>query len=320
MKLLRNVQLAAWLAPCAAAAMAVTMACSPDSTPETTTPVSIAAANAVPALTAAQQARLAAARASTRWVGDAHHAGMQVVIASIKQHRAAKRRLPAKGSAEYCAIMEKVGDAALEVLDRHRNVTRATAERLARVRQENELTRCFSPLAIFGSPAAPAFAHATAMQEYDPEVTGAYEQYLDPMDYAVRSTDGSVRAVRSALEGVLAQAVAGGIPEGDLLALTSFAGLVESSAVEWNAFDWSGISGGGGSDGGGDYQMSVFALTHWDDRPLKVIGADAVGCFSTVKGWGALKALLIGPAWAALAAECGVRGAIASGAAIIGML
>ena len=271
------------------------------------------------ALNDEQRIRLETAHARTRWAGEAHDAAMDVVVAAIVEHKNAKRKAPKRGSAAYCAILERAGDAALTVIDRNRGVHRPASARLAVVRQDPILSQCARSLSVFKLETGLNTSASLAAQEYDPEVSGAYEFYLDPMDVAVQGSDGSTRNIQSRLNSVLSQAVSDGIPEGDLLALTAFAGVAVSSAVEWNAFDWSTV---GGADSCGKtegcQEMSVFPLR--DSRPLKVITADAVGCFSTVKGWGALKALLVGPAWAALAGECGLRAAIGSGAAIMAMM
>lgn len=295
-------------------------ACSQDATPATTSPMAAQrATTSIVAPTDAQRLeRLAQARARARWVGDAHHAAMQVVIRDLSRYKRARKRIPRIGSAEYCATMERAGDAALEVLDAHRGIQRDRGQRLARMRSEPQLAGCSPTLSIFhvGAPAP-----LLRFQEGEPEVTGAYEHYLDPMYYAVQGTNGSVAAVSQAVSGVLGGAVSDGIPEGDLLALAAFAGLVESSAVEWNSFDWSIADGSGDAESGDQtgstsYEMSIFRLREFDKRVLGVVVADAAGCISTVKGWGALKALLVGPAWVALAGECGLRATLASGMAI----
>lgn len=298
-------------------------ACSRDMDP--TTPVGVRVApDAVQALSAGDRGRLQALKARTHWAGDSHHEAMQVVIASVVEHRKARRPLPKAGSAEHCAILERAGSAALRVLDRHRGISRSDAGRLALVRRDQDLTACGRGMTVFGAPAAGLLA-ASVATEYDPEVTGAYEAYLDPMDAVVQASGGSAGTIASGLDAVLAQAIADGVPEGDLLALSSFAGVAVSSAHEWNAFDWAGLGGGDGSctqteSGCYSAEMSVFAVDDWDSRPIKVIAADAAACFSTVKGWGALKALLVGPAWSALAAECGLRAAVGSGGALIAMI
>ena len=301
-----------------ASSSALMISCSQDSAPAATQPLVFRdEASALQQLTGEQRARLANARARTRWVGDAHHRAMEIVIAAVDRYRRAKKRVPRRGSVEYCAILEQAGSVALRVIDSHRGTTRSNAEHAIRLNQDPELAGCANTLSVLKAPGAP-MSRTASSQSTDPEVTGAYEEYLDPMDAAVWGSDGSVRSVTSRLDEVLAQAISRDIPEGDLLALAAFAGLIESSAIEWNAYEWP-PSGGAGS-GSDDAQMSVFAVRRWDSRPLKVIGADAGGCLSTVKGWGALKALLVGPAWAALAGECGLRAALASGGALLALM
>lgn len=320
MQFQQSLRLAARLAPpVALVGLTIAVSCSRDSYLDPTAPShSVVGTADARALTTEHRDRLNAAKARTRWVGDAHHAGMQVIIKNIAQHRKAKRALPKRGSTEYCAIIERVGDATVEVLDQHRGVHRSQSERVAFVRQDRSVARCSGTLAVFGLPRSTSPVSLLTAQASDPEVTGAYEDYLDPMDAAVQGSNGSVVNVQARLDAVLAQAVSAGIPEGDLLALTSFAGLAVSSAEEWNTFDWSGLGGGNTTDGG--YTMSVFALGRRDDRALGVIGADVGACLSSVKGWRALKLLLVGPAWGALAGECGLRAAIGSGGAILAMM
>jgi hypothetical protein len=239
---------------------------------------------------------------------------MQVIIKSFVEHRKSKRPLPKRGTTEYCAVMEDAADAALSVLNGARGLRDGRSERLAQVRQDPNLAPCTKGLSVFGFGTAPLTAATPIRQASEPEVTGAYELYLDPMDAAIQGSDGSVASVQSRVDAVLAQAVSASIPDGDLLALASFASLVQSSAAEWNAFDW----GGGGSGCGtsdGCYLMSVFRFRA-GDKVRNVLGADLAGCLAGVKGWGALRLLLFAPAWEALAGACGVRGTIASGVAL----
>lgn len=300
-----------------AALSAIVVSCSTEGPDQITTPAALRAfPRATRALTAPEEQRIASARARTRWVGASHHVAMQVVIAAIHEHGTAARRVLRPGSAQYCEILNNAGAAALHVIDQAAGGIPDRAQRLARARRDPALSSCAATLSVFGA-AMPAPARTA--QEADPEVTGAYEQYLDPMSYAVTTSDGSVSGVTTAVQNVLAQSVIDGVPEGDLLALAAFAGLIESSAAEWNAYPWPSTGSGSGSSSG-EYALSVFSVREMDDRVLKVVGADAIGCLSTVKGWGALKALLVGPAWAALAAECGLRAAFASGGAVLGML
>lgn len=295
-------------------------ACTSDTAQGPTTPdLAVSFDGTGPKLTSDQQHRLDAAKARAGWAGEAHHAGMQVIVESVRQHRRGKRPLPRAGSAEHCALLERAGGATLAVLDINRGITRSQAERIAHLRRDPILANCSRSLSVFALR-SPSVFPAPVAQEYDPEVTGAYEAYLDPMDVAVQGSDGSVRSVRTRVDAVLAQAISDGIPEGDLLALASFAGVAESSAVEWNAFDWAALGADSCVSGDECLQMSVFGARRADNRVLKIVGIDALGCLSTVKGWGALKALLIGPAWAALAGECGLRAAFASGGALVAML
>jgi hypothetical protein len=315
-----RLQLAAYLAPpLAILVVVVAISCTRDSIPSpTATSVDVAANRALPGLNAKQLDRLNGSKARTRWVGDAHHAAMQVVIAEIVKHKKAKRSLPKKGSAEYCAILENAGDAALSVIDSHRGLNRGRAERAAQIRQQGTLAECFGGLSVFGpSPSTYWPPARMTFQDSDPEVTGAYELYLTPMDAAVRQSDGSVYSVQTGLDAVLVNALSAGIPDGDLLALTSFANLAVSSAVEWNDFDWS-IANERTCTTGCD-AMSVFGTTQSGGQILSLIGIDGLGCFSTVTGWGALKALLGAPAWVALAGQCGFRGALASAGGLMAM-
>lgn len=294
--------------PVAVSALALTISCATDSEPHLTSPMrSVSQRAVVRALTADQQARLEAARARTKWVGDAHHAGMQVIIRRVADLRRAKRPLPKKGTVEYCRLLQQAGEAALAVLDSSRGIGRGESERMERIRRDPDLVLCTHGMALFGLTSPPVLSASSVRQGDEPEVTGAYETYLDPMQAAVENSDASVAGVRAGVSAILAEAVSAGIPQGDLLALSSFAGLIESSAAEWNSW-----GGGGGGCVDGCWAMSVFPHRGggWIGA---IIAGDAIGCLSTVKGWGAMKLLLFGVAWEALAGECGVRAALASG-------
>jgi hypothetical protein len=311
-----------WLAAVGALPLAVlaVFACS-DWSRDLTQPITSLGRSHV--LNSAQQERLHVAKQYSQWAGQAHHEAMQVIIRDIAKRKRSRRVMPRKGSAEYCALLEEAGDSAIAIIDRHRKLHRDHIDRVMRVRQDPALAQCERSLAVFGvALRSVATSHQTS--ESEPEVTGSYEYYLDPMEEGVRNSTGTVASVQAAVDGVLANAVSAGIPDGDLLALTSFAGLIVSSAAEWNAFDWAQFGGSGNdstcSVAGGCAAMSVFSRRGVGEKILKVIGVDAIGCLSTVKGWGALKALLVGPAWPALAGECGIRAALASAGAIIGML
>jgi hypothetical protein len=268
-------------------------------------------------LTLSQAQRLRSARAQTRWVGDAHHEAMKVVITHIAASKQAKRLLPSQGSASYCALLEQVGLVALRELARN-SANISKSDHRARIRA-TLATECPSqPSSV--APAPTPFRSASWTQAEDTEVTGAYEGYLPAMEEAVLGSDGSVFNVRNRLEAVLVGAVLANIAESDLLALSSFAGLIESSAEEWNAFDWSAYEGG---DCAFAKECPVAMSPHalgFGKKVLGVVAADAMGCLSTVKSWSALKLLLGTAVPSALAGECGVRGALASGGAVIAML
>src|SRR5256885_10076379 len=129
MQLRKRMRLAACVAlPLAGIIVAVTISCSRDSEP--TLPASSTFRRYAPRpLKARERERLSAAKAQTRWAGDAHHAAMDVVIKSLAKYRAAKRTIPRKGTPEYCAILERAGDVALSILDEHRGISRKQGER-----------------------------------------------------------------------------------------------------------------------------------------------------------------------------------------------
>lgn len=306
-------------APCAALAVALLASCSSES--------SVSAVSSPPlrrvtpervALTSAQQQRLAFAKDRAKWVGEAHHAAMQLVIADVQQRRREKRSIPREGSADYCRLMYGVGERALAVIDPHRGVRRSEKERNALIRQEAALSTCSRDLMVFKAPSISVSGHFLP-QEAEPEVFGVYEEYIAPLESVLGYSNGNAQTISTGVDNVLARAVVDGIPEGDLLALASFASLITSSAAEWNAFDWPRY-GGSRDTASAVLEMAVFSLPAWDDRPLAIIGADVGGCLSTVKGWSALRLLLASPAWKALAGMCGFRGAFASTAALLAMI
>lgn len=261
--------------------------------------------------------RANAAKKAMTWVGAAHHQGMSVVIASAQAAKLAGKARPRPGSAAYCRLLEQVGEVTLRDIDRAQQAVRPADERTAHVRSLPELATCLPVLSAFGT--ASASRGVFTRQESEPEITGAYEPYVVPMEDAVNYSNGSVASVQAATDQVLVAASAAGLPEGDLQALAAMAVLAVSSASEWNGFDFTTV---GGNDACTDIscnQMSLFPRTEIDGRVLKLVGADAGGCFAAVKSWGALRILLATPAAKALAGYCGVRAAIASGAAFMAM-
>ena len=300
----------------AALATAAATACSPDSTSPLSGPALVSTnSSAMRTLTPEQQGRLEAARERSRWVGNAHHAAMQVVIKNITEHRRSKRPLAKKGTHEFCALMEEAGETALAALDAGSGFNRSQSDRRAEVRRDPGLAACKRGLSVFGLAATPVFAPSAMQWPSEAEVTGAFELYLDPLEAAVQEGDGSVADMQVRVQAVVAQAASTAIPAGDLLVLAATAGLIESSAAEWNAFDWSNVSVGGCSSSDGCYAMSVFPFQA-GDKIRKIISADVAGCLAGLRSWGALRTLLLLPAWEALAGACGLRAAIASGVAI----
>ena len=298
-----------------ALATAAATACSPDSPAQLTSPSRGAKSNrSLSTLTAEQRHRVAQARARSRWVGDAHHAGMQVVIRRMREQRKSKRPVPKQVTREFCDIMQEAGATALSALDAARGWNRSQSDRHAEVRRDPGLARCTTGLSVFGL-ASPELVTSAVSRPSEAEVTGSFELYLDALEAAVNESDGSVADVQSRVEAVVAQAAAGAIADGDLLVLAASAGLIESSAAEWNAFDWGSASSGGCSALEGCYTMSVFPFQA-GDKIRKVIGADVAGCLAGLRSWGALRTLLMLPAWEAIVGVCGLRAAIASGVAI----
>jgi hypothetical protein len=306
------------LAPCAALAVALLASCTSDSSVSSVSSPPLRGVDRVRvALTVEQQQRLASAKDRAKWVGESHHAAMHFAIADVQQRRREKRSIPREGSAGYCRLMYGVGERALAVIDPHLGVRRSDQERQALIRQDAAFSKCSRDLMVFRAPNTSVRGYHLA-QEAEPEVFGVYEEYIAPLESTVSYSNGNAQTISDGVDHVLATAVANGIPEGDLLVLASFASLINSSAAEWNAFDWPKY--GGSRDTAAVPEMAVFPLPAWDDRPLAIIGADVGGCLTTVKGLSALRLLLAGPAWKALAGICGFRGAFASTSALLAMI
>lgn len=271
-------------------------------------------------LNAEQAARLVRVREKARWVGDAHHAAMMVLFDDAQARRREKRPTPKAWSAEYCGLMIRSGKEALKHLDKARPTARSAQEQMTQLRTIPELQRCFDDPGNGVATNHIQLATQQITEDHEPEVSGAYEGYLDLIESQVRSTDWSVTAIRNAVNDVLATAAADGIPEGDLLALATFADFSESSATEWHSYNWNALIGSGSTCSGDRCLMSFLRRTSLSSNVGKVIGADIAGCLASVKTWSALKALLYMPAWKALGGYCGVRGAIGSGIAIVALM
>jgi hypothetical protein len=262
---------------------------------------------------------LTRARERVRWVGESHRSAMAVVHQEVTARRAAKQPLPKKGSAEYCKLLERVGRAGIAIADRGRGLTRTPFAQTVELQAIPEIERCARKMSIFHRTTALPPAQQITELDYEPLVSGAYESYLDLMEAQVNASNGSAAGVSAAVNNVLASALSDGVPEGDFLALASFAELAESSAIEWNSYNWS--SSGSGSCATGDRcLMSLFGRKTVRGKIGAVIAADVGGCLSNVRGWSGLRTTLMLPAWKALAARCGVRGGLASGAAILAFI
>jgi hypothetical protein len=271
-------------------------------------------------LNKSQAAAVARAREKVRWVGESHRAAMAVILEDAASRRATKRQRPTIGSPEYCQLLEKAGRAAIASVDRERGKSRPDRELSNDLRTIPELQSCYYGSSNFDP--ATRLANWPSAQENEPEVTGAYEPYVDLLDAEIRATNWSVAAVSSAVNDVLATAIADQLPEGDLLALASFGDLGLSSAVEWNSYNWPSSTGeSGGSDCAGTRCLiSLFKRGSMRGKVGTIVGADVGGCLSGVKSWPKLSALLVTPAWKAVAGVCGVRGAIGSGAAFLALM
>lgn len=267
-------------------------------------------------LSVSQTATLARARDRVRWVGEAHRSAMNVVHVEVAARRSLKKPMPQKGSPDYCNLLDKVGRAAIAVTDRGRGITRTTFAQTVELKAVPEIERCSRKMSIFSRARPPLLAQQITEDTFEPEVTGAYESYLDLMEAQVNASDWSVAGVSAAANNVLASALGDGIPEGDFLALASFAELAESSAIEWNSYNW-GSSGTGSCGTTERCLMSLFGRRTARGRIGAVIAADIGGCLAHVRGWSALRTALMAPAWKALAGRCGVRGGLASGAIIL---
>jgi hypothetical protein len=310
-----------------AAVLLVTLgsiACSDQATAPPTAVHSTAELAAVRTVTPDQQARIDRAMEQMRWVGEAHDEGMAVARRHIMASRTGRGR-PAKLDARAkCRAMEEASDVALTVIDRATGRNRSRAERALQIRSAPELQRCTALLSV--SSAATGITSAPEAASSD-EVTGAYEPYAEQMNNAVLASGGSVAGVQAAVNSVMAQAAAAGIPDADLQAVAAIGNLALASAIEWNAFDWTAVGG----DGRGDctlsascdpLAMSMFSAASdgLGRRIARVVGADVGGCFSTVRNWGALRILLGTAAPQALAGACGFLGAAASIAVLYAMI
>ncbi len=262
---------------------------------------------------------LTRARERVRWVGEAHRSAMTVVHHEVTARRATKKPLPRKGSADYCNLLERVGRAGITVTDRGRGITRTPYAQTVELQAIPEIERCSRKMSIFSKTTPLLSAQQITEEGLEPTVTGVYESYLDLMEAQVNASDWSVSGVNAAVNNVLASALSDGVPEGDFLALASFAELAESSAIEWNSYNW-GSSGSGSCGSTDKCLMSLFARSSVRGRVGAVIAADIGGCLSNVRGWSALRTALMAPAWKALAGRCGVRGGIASGAVILSFI
>ena len=299
-----------------------TVACSDQATAPPTAIHGTAELASVQAVTPAQQARIDRATERMRWVGESHDEAMKVVRRHIAEARPGRGR-PAKLDARAkCRAIEEATDVALAHIDRTNGRSRSRVERAMQVRSAPDVQRCARELSV-----SSALMLATAASASTDTITGAYEPYAALMYNAVVASGGSVAGVRAAVNNVMAQAAAAGIPNPDLEAVAAIGSLANASAEEWNAFDWSSIGGDGRGDctlsaSCGINEMSMFsaAAETWANNIAKVVVADIGGCFSTVKSWSALRLLLRMAAPHALAAECGFRGAAASAAAILAMI
>lgn len=221
------------------------------------------------------------------------------------------------GSPSYCSVLEQAGLVALKELARQ---SAAVSQSDHQVRVKSILAAECPEQPSLSTPSSSVFRSVFLTLPQEAEVTGQYETFVPFLEEAVLGSDGSVWNIRDRLDLALAAAVSGNISEGDLLALASFAGLIESSAEEWNAFDWSAYQTSDCDFGDQCTPASFPQATKATKKAFAVIGADAMGCLSTVKSWSALKVLLGTAVPAALAGECGVRATLASGGALIAML
>jgi hypothetical protein len=264
-----------------------------------------------------QMTRVVDARDRVRFVGESHRAAMGVIYADALGRRASKRPSPKPGTEEYCRLLGKAAAAALRVINQARAEPPTQAEQARQLRAIPELADCRD-----GAPNL-ANAHLAFWQSSGakvPEVTGAYEPYIGLMETRLLSSDWSVASVTATMNDVLATAVADGIPQGDLLALAAIADFSGASADEWQSPRWSSLIDQRTVCPDGTCLISRFTRAPFRRSVGKVVGADITGCLSSVKSWSALKILLAMAAWEALAGECGVRGAIGSGIAIIALM
>lgn len=296
-----------------------TVACSDQATaPPTAIHSSAELVSAPTTVTPAQQARIDRATARMRWVGESHDEAMKVVRRHIANARPGRGR-PAKLDARAkCRAIEEASDVALTVIDRANGRGRTRAQRAVQVQSSPEFKACARQLSVSSASVVATSATQAA------EVTGAFEPYATLMYNAVVASGGSVYGVRAAVNGVLQQAVAAGLPDPDLDVLAAMGSVANASAEEWNAFDWSSIGGG---DGSGctlstscePLQMSMFsaAADGWSANVAKVVLADVGGCLKSLSGWGALRTVLRMTMPALLASDCGFRAAQASAGAIL---
>lgn len=265
-------------------------------------------------------ARISRVKNEVAWVGRIHNAAMRDLV----DHREQWLGTTGDANTRICVAIIRLTLKYAPQVEATTGATRSASERVsiaqAAASQRKEC-RNVSAMSVFDASSTPN-RESAANTSGDSLVTGAFAPYLDSMSTAVQNTDGSVHAVASAANSVLA--TAGSLPDADFAMLVSAATLDSSSAQQWNDEAAAGgfPSGGGGAPKDTIQPYSIFSReyamfgTDWH-RVKVVVGSDAIGCATgAMSAWAFVGFGPIG--WGALAAQCAIIGIGGSAGAYLG--
>ncbi len=260
------------------------------------------------ALTAAQTARLDAAKARTAWVGQLHGE-------VVREGWANRQAFARMSRSDKCGFLIRV------VLDRSPRVRELTDYRFSEELTARVIEATKQNAKFCGSPGqlnsllGPKALHTGRLAAQGTEgdtLTQAGLDLVASLQTAVGATDGSPGQVQAVTDAVLSQHT--DIPTPDLEYGAAAAGLAVNSATEFYAI---GNSGGFPSEPPPEAEYSIFRATQgepwWYGWGGRVVGADLVGCALG----GAVGMLLGGPGGAL--AGCMTVGGLVSLGVILGL-
>lgn len=185
------------------------------------------------------RSRVGRLREKVAWVGELHRVAMDDLVANKAAYLGEAGSKTARQCRAVAALVRKHSP----TIESRLGQSFTSEERAAKVREVLRLTpKCRdavpSAMSVYSALPALTLSRMAAIQE--DTVTGAFAPYLDQINNAVGSTDGSPNAVGQAVDQIVYTAANAGLSDPDLEVVVGAAAVAASSSSGWQATQQSG--------------------------------------------------------------------------------